>query len=680
MVKNSDQGGGIEKRGRTFYVAGHLLAAGIAVAFVVTLGTVFAVGEFWRSWLYKGTVDLSDACAVSAEYSGPETPTTNPAMRPIKIPHRGSKLDIAGEPTSLVRLKYRCQVPDANTAEMGYVHWGWLSGQDVQVKVDGRVMTRFSGSNKFITPFNGKSLVEVEIVQAANAVGLAGFIGVQTPVVAVGFPANNKLFGIDSFLFITRAISYLIPIVSLGLVLGLAWFGGFRSRTVSMAMYVMTWAVLQRAISLATGMFGLSFGSDGYIALSKVGFGISIIMFHMEVVRLFPKAIYSIGRVTTTLLVAVGVIYFLSGSPVVLEFASISLNLVISTAMLATAGALVRRKGLENRVVLVTSAICGIIYALDAYARASGLPIYMANQLQLILPLYVAIFLQSSLAFSDKKFWKERRQNEALTEIVDLESARVSTLSRFLPKTLVDQFATLESIDQSLSRVLSPRAANVAVIQADMRGFSRLLSGRPEAEVIRLMQTCFGPVVDYAQKFAMVKLVGDCLFAFVEEGEVNGNPVDRAIEVAAHLIRQVQEVNGREGFEDGLRFGIAITYGRAVVGNLSADSCIDYTAIGEPVNLAARLEELTKDERMTRLVGRNGVIMSSEAVAARSRFALLPAGVVELSWTKVRSFDRITQISFLSEQDCLNAVFQRSMVETSPSSARAGSKTLLNVA
>lgn len=662
--KNDNATGGIEKRGKTFYVVGHALAFGIAVAFLAALAIVFVSGELWRTWLYQGTVDLSNTCTYSASYVADGTATPSASARPVTLPHRGKKLVVDGTPGDEVRLTYTCQTPEigAQTKGVSYAHLGWIGGDKVTVAVSGRALVNFSGTDKVVVPVSSGDVITVAISHPTLRIAQAGFIGTQYPIVASDYQTNNRLFGIDSFLMVTRALTYLIPVVSLGMVLGLAWFGGFRSRNLTMAMTVLAWAVIYRGSTLYIGIVDtVGNGPNLFRLMSLMGFGIAMVLFHMEVGRVRPKWIYPIARWST---VGLGLLFLESMrrfSPNLQTGIYTVGYALIGVFAVSVAVAIARKGGLQNRIIFLASLLSGVAHLYDAYARSRGEAALLSNNLQIFLPLYVALFLQSSMAFSDKKFWKERHHNQELSQIVDLESARVSTLSRFLPKSLVDRFQTRESIDQSLARVLTPRIENIAVIQADMRGFTKLIAGRNEGEVIHLLQTCFGPVVDHAQKFAMVKLIGDCLFAFVEPTEGNKSPVDQALEIAAHLIRQVEDVSRRDGLGNGLRFGIGITYGKAVVGNLSAESCIDYTAIGEPVNLAARLEELTKNPVLSEQIGANGILMSEEAAAALGRYSIDEANFIDLENIKVRSFGHVARVRYLTSQECLDAVFTNVM-------------------
>src|SRR6185437_5371268 len=106
---------------------------------------------------------------------------------------------------------------------------------------------------------------------------------------------------------------------------------------------------------------------------------------------------------------------------------------------------------------------------------------------------------------------------------------------------------------------------------------------------------------------------------------------------------------------DALNFGIAVHYGEVVVGNLSSDSCIDYTVIGPNVNMVARLEELTKYHQVSGVIGANGAIVSAEAAASLVRHKDAPLRTLGLAalGVAVRSFSQIQSVRALTAEDAL---------------------------
>jgi class 3 adenylate cyclase len=650
---------GHELRGRAFFLAGHGLAGTVLLGFVVVVAAVIVTGETWRSWIYVDTTPVADTCMLSGWYGakGEAPPAVAATGERLRVPHRGTTLKLRGTPSRSFNLLYSCKMPEVPAVDdLLFAHLGWIAGDDVVVAADGRVVLSFSGSRKVALPVRGGETVEVRIHHDTARADGAGFVGVQAPVLAKGVAANDRLFTVDLIVNQIRSLGYLIPVLSLGLVLALAWFGGLRSRVITMGLYVLVCVSAQRLLGVVTHFGGIdALVSAGLQSVARFLFLIAVILFHMEAARVRPKLIYPLTRLSGLLGLGAGAWLVVDPSPRLLSELFAASHLLAGVVSLALAYFAYARKTGIGRLVAVISIVTGASYLAVPLTSASGMMYPMG--LQIVLPMYVALFLQMQLTRSDSLYWSERQQTQKLTEIVDLETARVATLARFLPKTLVDRFTRRDSIDANLMRVLTPRVENVAVFQADLRGFSRIAAGRSEAELIRIMQACFGPVVDEAQRFAMVKVIGDCLWAFVEpgaDGADAAHPVTRALGIASHLGHCVAEVNKQIGTPDlpcPIRFGMAITYGQAVVGNLSSDSCIDYTALGTAVNLAARLEELTKSEEIARTIGPEGVLLSVEAVRALPRALASRVGVIQLKDRRVRSFEALTEVSYLRAED-----------------------------
>ncbi len=145
---------------------------------------------------------------------------------------------------------------------------------------------------------------------------------------------------------------------------------------------------------------------------------------------------------------------------------------------------------------------------------------------------------------------------------------------------------------------LGGRTAEVTVLFCDVRGFTRLAESLSAEETVELLNSMLGPLsrIVMNEGGMLDKYLGDGLMA------VFGAPIEvedharracrAALEMAAAVERLNEERAGR-GLAP-LRLGIGISTGRAVVGNIGADVRFDFTAVGDAVNVASRLEELSK--------------------------------------------------------------------------------------
>ena len=227
------------------------------------------------------------------------------------------------------------------------------------------------------------------------------------------------------------------------------------------------------------------------------------------------------------------------------------------------------------------------------------------------------------------------------------EESRVKILCRFLTQVLVSKFNDSQTMDENLKLVLTPRVTRTALLQADIRGYTEFSNQMDPYDMVKVLQSYFHAVVNAAQMVAQVKLIGDCIFLFVEEGAetVNKTPTDIALELAQVLVKSTEERNKErlKNKENPIHFGIGIHYGEVVAGNLSSEECIDYTVIGPEVNFVARIEELTKAPKVSGVIGPNGVILSEQAFLNLKTHSKIKALHINLRKLKisVRSFPDI---------------------------------------
>ena len=131
----------------------------------------------------------------------------------------------------------------------------------------------------------------------------------------------------------------------------------------------------------------------------------------------------------------------------------------------------------------------------------------------------------------------------------------------------------------------------VGALFVDLTGSTSLSLAMPPTEVVRLLNKFFRVIVEAVREEGgwVNKFEGDaalCVFgAPVSTGDPAGSALCAARKLADRLQREVPEVG----------FGIGVSAGRAVAGNVGSEQRFEYTVIGDPVNEAARLSDLAKD-------------------------------------------------------------------------------------
>src|SRR5260370_8228722 len=137
-------------------------------------------------------------------------------------------------------------------------------------------------------------------------------------------------------------------------------------------------------------------------------------------------------------------------------------------------------------------------------------------------------------------------------------------------------------------------------MMADMRGFTGLSDRLPAAEVIELLDDYFEAIVTPvgARKGETLKFMGDgvlAIFPAADDEDFSESSV-QALEAALEGLERLGHVNKarREADQPEVRIGIGLHLGEVIFGNVGAADRLDFTAIGPAVNLASRIEGLTK--------------------------------------------------------------------------------------
>lgn len=144
----------------------------------------------------------------------------------------------------------------------------------------------------------------------------------------------------------------------------------------------------------------------------------------------------------------------------------------------------------------------------------------------------------------------------------------------------------------------------VTVLFADVRGYTRFSEtvGAVElARVTRLLMTALTEVV-LRHQGTVDKYMGDTIMAFWGAPLPGQHQAERAVVAAVDMLEAISQLN-QEGKLPGLRIGIGINTGDAVVGDMGSEFRFDYTVIGPSVNVASYLESGTRDSRFNLIIG-----------------------------------------------------------------------------
>jgi adenylate cyclase len=141
---------------------------------------------------------------------------------------------------------------------------------------------------------------------------------------------------------------------------------------------------------------------------------------------------------------------------------------------------------------------------------------------------------------------------------------------------------------------LGGKSFEIAVLFVDIRGFTSMSETLPPATVVQILNRYLSLTTACVMRYhgTLDKFVGDCTMAFWNAPLPQEDPVYLACCAAMDMVEGSKELGEelQRQFGRTVDFGVGVHFGPAVVGNIGAPQRMDYTAIGDTVNTASRLE------------------------------------------------------------------------------------------
>lgn len=257
-------------------------------------------------------------------------------------------------------------------------------------------------------------------------------------------------------------------------------------------------------------------------------------------------------------------------------------------------------RGVPLVFVLIVSLVLGAAAGAAAYlAREALAPVVGVALVAAILGGFYGLFLMGWVA-------------EARTPLL----AVVAPMAYGLSHRLLAEAQEKRQIRQQFSVFVSPEVANliaknpdkftvggerreVTLLFSDVRGFTSISEGSDPEDLVHQLNEYFSPMAGAIMDHQGVvdKFMGDGIMALFGPFYEDSDHASNAVRAALDMLRILPRLNefwrrvGRPEF----RIGIGVHTGEAIVGNMGSNNRMQYTASGDAVNIASRIEGLTKD-------------------------------------------------------------------------------------
>tara|TARA_B110000008_G_scaffold277998_1_gene320645 strand:+ start:16 stop:858 length:843 start_codon:yes stop_codon:yes gene_type:complete len=163
-----------------------------------------------------------------------------------------------------------------------------------------------------------------------------------------------------------------------------------------------------------------------------------------------------------------------------------------------------------------------------------------------------------------------------------------STFKKYVSENIVD-----ELLQNETSLELGGAQSEVCVLFCDIRGFTSLSENMKPSDVVQLLNSYFEAMIDvvFTNNGTLDKIIGDELMVLYGVPLKSKNDCQSAVNSAKEMLKTLEDFNKKNTKHNlpKLEVGIGVNYGKVVSGNIGSERQMNYTVIGDSVNLASRL-------------------------------------------------------------------------------------------
>jgi adenylate cyclase len=193
---------------------------------------------------------------------------------------------------------------------------------------------------------------------------------------------------------------------------------------------------------------------------------------------------------------------------------------------------------------------------------------------------------------------------------------RNALLNQVLTRYVAQEIADVVLADPEHYLKLGGETREVAILFADLRDFTPFSASHSAPQVVDSLNLIFNELVEiiFEYKGTFDKFMGDAIMAFFGAPIRGQDDLERALRSALEMQKRFARLKKESPNLAPLGLGIGVHYGEVIVGNIGSERMMDYTVIGDTVNVARRLQE----------AARTGEVLISETT-----YQLLPKILVD---------------------------------------------------
>ncbi len=185
-------------------------------------------------------------------------------------------------------------------------------------------------------------------------------------------------------------------------------------------------------------------------------------------------------------------------------------------------------------------------------------------------------------------------EQASLNEQIREEERMISRLERYHSPQIIEMI--LRGSQETKENIMEPKDLTATIFFTDIIGFTPLSEHMPPREINLLLNQFFSRMTEIIFKHdgTLDKYIGDSLMAVFGAPIEKKDDPERAILAALEMKRELRAIMKKAEPEKRFNIRIGINTGRVVAGNIGSPNRMEYTVIGDPVNIASRLESIAE--------------------------------------------------------------------------------------